>query len=404
MLTFARNLKIARRLKRLIISLISILLSSLAATAHPMDSVEVSLLTCSPGEEVWAHYGHTAIRWHDEREGGHDVVFNYGLFSPDAPHFVLRFILGLTDYQLGVESFELFCAQYSYERRGVVEQVLDLTGADKEAILKALEVNLRPENVVYRYNFFYDNCTTRARDLLIGHLHGRVVYPPARRENYSFRDMIHEWNEKYPWSQTGEDILLGVNADRGTSKAQQQFLPDHLRADFARTTYNGKPLVKATRQLLEQPKLAAESSPWLSPVTCALLFALLAVCVFALEAKWKKLFWDWDLLLMVLSGCVGLVLTAMVFSQHPCVSLNLLILIFNPLPLFFAWRATRRTLRRKADRWWTLWAGLTAAGLLGGFFQHYPPAIIVVALILLCNSVMHLWLCPHTGGEMTREK
>lgn len=404
MLTFARNLKTARRLKRLIISLISILLSSLAATAHPMDSVEVSLLTCSPGEEVWAHYGHTAIRWHDDRVGGNDVVINYGMFSSSEPYFALRFVFGLTDYRLDVESFDLFCAQYAYERRGVVEQVLDITNDDKLAIAKALEVNLRPENVVYRYNFFYDNCTTRARDLLIGHLHGKVVYPPARKANDSFRDMIHEWNEKYPWSQTGEDILLGVNADRGTSKAQQQFLPDHLRADFAHTIYNEKPLVKATHQLLEQPKLAAEPSPWPSPMTCALLFAVLGVCVFALEAKWSKLFWGWDLLLMVLSGGVGVVLTAMVFSQHPCVSLNLLILIFNPLPLLFAWRATRRTLRRKADGWWALWAGLTASGLLGGFFQHYPPAIIVVALILLSNSVMHLWLRPHTGGEMAREK
>ena len=132
-----------------------------------MDSVEVSLLTCEPGTETWSQYGHNAVRWHDKQRGGMDVAINYGVFTPDAPYFVLRFILGLTDYQLGVVPFELFCAQYEYEKRAVCEQVLDLDNADKEAIFSALQVNMRPENVVYRYNYFYDNCTTRARDLLV---------------------------------------------------------------------------------------------------------------------------------------------------------------------------------------------------------------------------------------------
>ena len=145
-----------------------------------MDSVEVSLLTCEPGTETWSQYGHTAVRWHDKQRGGMDVAINYGVFTPDAPYFVLRFILGLTDYQLGVVPFGLFCAQYEYEKRAVCEQVLDLDNADKEAIFSALQVNMRPENVVYRYNYFYDNCTTRARDLLVSHLHGQVSYPAAR--------------------------------------------------------------------------------------------------------------------------------------------------------------------------------------------------------------------------------
>ena len=216
-----------------------------------MDSVEVSLLTCEPGTETWSQYGHTAVRWHDKQRGGMDVAINYGVFTPDAPYFVLRFILGLTDYQLGVVPFGLFCAQYEYEKRAVCEQVLDLDNADKEAIFSALQVNMRPENVVYRYNYFYDNCTTRARDLLVSHLHGQVSYPAARPAgDDSFRRMIHEWNAQTPWTQTGEDILLGVKADGATTKAQQQFLPDHLRSDFARATYRGKPLVRETRDVI----------------------------------------------------------------------------------------------------------------------------------------------------------
>lgn len=355
-----------------------------------MDSVEVSLLTCEPGTETWSQYGHTAVRWHDKQRGGMDVAINYGVFTPDAPYFVLRFILGLTDYQLGVVPFELFCAQYEYEKRAVCEQVLDLDNADKEAIFSALQVNMRPENVVYRYNYFYDNCTTRARDLLVSHLHGQVSYPAARPAgDDSFRRMIHEWNAQTPWTQTGEDILLGVKADGATTKAQQQFLPDHLRSDFARATYRGKPLVRETREVIRVVRDEATPAFSLTPMALALGLLVLSLIVWAVEWRKQRIFWGWDLLLMVPAGCVGLILTMMIFSQHPCVSLNFLILIFNPLPLLMAYRATRRTIRHEADRWWTIWAVMIVFGLFGRVFQYYPPAMVVVALILLCNCAIH---------------
>ena len=213
------------------------------------DSIQISLLTCSPGKEVWAQYGHTAIRYYD-KESGEDLAINYGIFSLDQTYFIPRFVLGMTDYRMGVQPMDMFLAQYSYEGRGVVEQVLNLSFEDKEVIYKALQENMKPENVVYRYNYFFDNCTTRARDMLVNHLHGKVVYPPAE-ENATFRSMIHKWNNKYEWAQFGEDLLLGVNADRKTTKSEQQFLPENLRSDFDKAKYNGKPLVKETNVLLD---------------------------------------------------------------------------------------------------------------------------------------------------------
>ena len=137
-----------KQLLLFILGLISVLHLQ-AANVESYDSVEVSLLTCSPGEEIWAQYGHTAIRWHDLKNGK-DEVINYGLFSPDVPNFILRFVFGLTDYRMGVESFELFCSEYIYRHRGVTEQVLALTSEDKQSLAKALQDNLQPENIVYR--------------------------------------------------------------------------------------------------------------------------------------------------------------------------------------------------------------------------------------------------------------
>lgn len=348
------------------------------------DRIQISLLTCSPGKEVWAQYGHTAIRYYD-KESGEDLAINYGIFSLDQTYFIPRFVLGMTDYRMGVQPMDMFLAQYSYEGRGVVEQVLNLSAEDKEVIYKALQENMKPENVVYRYNYFFDNCTTRARDMLVNHLHGKVVYPPAE-EDATFRSMIHKWNNKYEWSQFGEDLLLGVNADRKTTKSEQQFLPENLRSDFDKARYNGKPLVKETNILLDAETEVAEPAFPLSPLSIALIFAVISLVMMLFSYRRQQVYWAWDLALMLTSGLMGIIFFVMIFSQHPCVSLNFILLFFNPLPLFFLYS----TIKKKKVIWWKIWGVLIILGLFGSLFQEIPLPILIVASFLLLHCIVHL--------------
>ena len=348
------------------------------------DRIQISLLTCSPGKEVWAQYGHTAIRYYD-KESGEDLAINYGIFSLDQTYFIPRFVLGMTDYRMGVQPMDMFLAQYSYEGRGVIEQVLNLSAEDKEVIYKALQENMKPENVVYRYNYFFDNCTTRARDMLVNHLHGKVVYPPAE-EDATFRSMIHKWNNKYEWSQFGEDLLLGVNADRKTTKSEQQFLPENLRSDFDKARYNGKPLVKETNVLLDAETEVAEPVFPLSPLSIALIFAVISLVMMLFSYRRQQVYWAWDLALMLTSGLMGIIFFVMIFSQHPCVSLNFILLFFNPLPLFFLYS----TIKKKKVIWWKIWGVLIILGLFGSLFQEIPLPILIVASFLLLHCIVHL--------------
>lgn len=348
------------------------------------DRIQISLLTCSPGKEVWAQYGHTAIRYYD-KESGEDLAINYGIFSLDQTYFIPRFVLGMTDYRMGVQPMDMFLAQYSYEGRGVVEQILNLSVDDKEVIYKALQENMKPENVVYRYNYFFDNCTTRARDMLVNHLHGKVVYPPAE-EDATFRSMIHKWNNKYEWSQFGEDLLLGVNADRKTTKSEQQFLPENLRSDFDKATYKGEPLVKETNVLLDAETEVAEPVFPLSPLSIALIFAVISLVIMLFSYRRQQVYWAWDLALMLTSGLMGIIFFIMIFSQHPCVSLNFILLFFNPLPLFFLYS----TIKKKKVIWWKIWGVLIILGLFGSLFQEIPLPILIVASFLLLHCIVHL--------------
>lgn len=375
--------------KGLLYIVLTFILSVVNATAGAQsmtnpDRIQISLLTCSPGKEVWAQYGHTAIRYYD-KESGEDLAINYGIFSLDQTYFIPRFVLGMTDYRMGVQPMDMFLAQYSYEGRGVVEQVLNLSAEDKEVIYKALQENMKPENVVYRYNYFFDNCTTRARDMLVNHLHGKVVYPPAD-EDATFRSMIHKWNNKYEWSQFGEDLLLGVNADRKTTKSEQQFLPENLRSDFDKARYNGKPLVKETNVLLDAETEVAEPVFPLSPLSIALIFAVISLVMMLFSYRRQQVYWVWDLALMLTSGLMGIIFFVMIFSQHPCVSLNFILLFFNPLPLFFLYSI----IKKKKIIWWKIWGVLIILGLFGSLFQEIPLPILIVASFLLLHCIVHL--------------
>ena len=383
-----------------LLSLVTVFVLSLNAKAQDadsmmisrMDSVEISLLTCSPHEAIYSLYGHTAIRINDQRNG-EDLAVNYGLFSFEKPHFVLRFLFGLTDYEMGIEPFEAFCRQYRYYGSSVTQQVLDLTNEEKWNIVKAVNINYMPENSVYRYNDFYDNCTTRAVDMLTTHLaDAHVVFEGEQQKYPSFREMVHGCLPHHPWNRFGNDMLLGVKADCKTTLREHQFLPANAMDDFCHAMIVGqdgsnRPLV--LREEIVVPEGAQDV--WkdfpLSPKDVFLIVLAITVLITLLEAYTKKVLWGYDALLMILCGLAGIVLFLMLFSQHPTVRVNLLLLLLNPLPLFFIWRMIRRARKRLPDRQYAWWIILICLFFIGGIWQHYAEGIFLLASSLLIRNV-----------------
>ena len=356
--------------------------------ANVMDSVEISLLTCSPHEEIYSLYGHTALRWHNLRSN-EDLAFNWGVFNFKKPYFVLRFVFGLTDYELGGIPMKYFEQEYRSVGSSVTEQVLNLTAEEKQRLFEALIRNLQPENRIYRYNYFYDNCSTRPRDIIEQCINGDIQYTEREEFTPSYRDMIRICTRNHPWATFGNDILLGVKADLATDRRQQEFLPEHLLYDFdhAQIYANGeyRPLVKERRILIPAGVQVIEPDFLFSPTECACALLILSIVIMTLEWRRKKTFRLWDGLLMTAQGLVGLLLFVMLFSQHPTTSTNLQLLLFNPLPFFFL----PVVVRKRPTRWWTLLATLFILFLIGSFFQHYAEGMVIVALCLLLRSMIH---------------
>ena len=359
-------------------------------SADPMDSVEISLLTCQPHDEVYSLYGHTAIRFHDMRKGtAIDAAFNYGVFDFKKPFFALRFVFGLTDYELGAYPYNLFLGEYRHFGSMVTEQVLNLTSEEKARLREALGENLKPENSVYRYNYFYNNCTTKARDIIEQCISGKVEY--AEREGYTptYREMVHEMTRNNPWAQFGNDVLLGIKADMKTNLRQQEFLPYNLMYDFdhAQIYENGqyRPLVKERRTAVPGGVQIRKNGFPLSPLVCAIIVLAIGLAIFFIEWKKRCTFIVWEVLLMVTTGIFGIILTLMLFSQHPTVSLNLQFILLNPLPWFFLWPV----IRAKKTSYWHITAVLCILFLIGSLFQSYAEGIWSLALCLLLQCVLH---------------
>lgn len=397
-----------KRLKDFSITICMVVFVSLTAqvVAQPKDSpappsatngITISLLTCSPGDEVWSLYGHTAIRFQDSTREM-DLAINYGMFNFRQKNFILRFVLGLTDYEMGIEPFQMFMMEYARNGRGVIEQRLNLTNEEKIAIATAISKNYETSNRTYRYNYFYDNCTTRARDIIINNIDGHVEYPVTAYKT-SYREMIHQWNAKHRWARFGNDLLLGFGADKHTNQEQQQFLPDTLRKDFASGVIinpagRSRRLVDSTFEVLKPNSLNnhTETNIWdyLSPRCVFGIFFALILVSSLLEWKRKRPFWLVDVTLLTLNGLAGLVLLTMVFSQHPTVNLNLQILLLNPLSIIFAYSAINQQIKGSCHWYWKLHMALIVLFLIGNIFQNYAEGMNILALILMIRCILNI--------------
>lgn len=360
------------------------------------DSIRFSLLTCAPGTEIYSLFGHTAIRYENYTRRI-DVVFNYGMFSFNTPNFIFRFVAGETDYQLGITPYSYFEAEYAMRGSSVYQQVLNLTQSEKERLLTILENNYLPENRIYRYNYFYDNCTTRARDKIEECIEGKVVYPDSLSSK-SYRSIVHEFTAGSPWDEFGIDLCLGAEADKEINKRQQMFSPFYMKY-YASNAYivdaGGirRPLILDETKIVDVEPEEVQPGFILSPLMCGALF--LALCVVMAWGQWKtqRIWWGWDIVLYGLQGLAGCIIAFLFFfSVHPTVGSNWLLILFNPIPLLYLPFMVYKAVKRKKDYYHVgnmvyLTLFITILPFCG---QEFNLTVLPLALGLLVTSASHV--------------
>ncbi len=279
------------------------------ARAQDSSHIKISLLTCSPGDELYSIFGHSAIRIVDSTKGS-DVVYNYGTFDFDDASFYLKFIRGKLLYYVSAEYFGDFQYLYNQTGRKIIEQDLMLTPEEKLHFKNALNENLKEENKFYKYDFFFDNCTTRLRDWLLRIKKNPVVLPAVMPEHTTFRNAIHQYldNGHQHWSKLGIDILLGAKTDRIMKPSEQQFLPDNLMFAIDKSA---PPVILAKTEFPAMVKLD-DSDNFFTPFVCFTAILLLFVVMQLTKNKpILSVLNGLDGMLFFITGALGFILIFM---------------------------------------------------------------------------------------------
>ena len=354
-------------------------------------TMEISLLTCAPGTDLYSLFGHTAIRVQDLQRGM-DIIYNYGTFDDSDPLFYVRFTRGIMLYSLSAETFKDFMSEYVYEHRAVVAQILNLTCKEKNQLYESLRKNTLEENRLYQYHFHTDNCTTRAARIIETNTNETLQYKNILPvPGPSFRDMIHEYLDKQHqyWSEFGIDMFLGMHLDIKPSNIEAiHFLPDYLFRGMD-SAYSGNKLLVAGKQtLISFQEMKVPSSSFTPMVVFTILF-LLNIVLYFLRSKMPLLIFD-TVFFFVL-GLIGTLMAYLWVCRVDDVCRNN-INIFWALPthlaaVFFIRKKTASV------KYYFLITGVLAAFLLVGFPWWPPrmnPAVLPILGIIIFRS-FHLY-------------
>ena len=374
-------------MQRLFLTLLTIHYSLFTFSQTDSCDLRISLLTCSPGTELYSTFGHSALRVVDKSTGT-DIIYNYGVFDFNDPDFYAKFVRGKLLYYLDQENFIDFLYNYSADNRSVSEQLLQLTCSEKKEMQQFLFTNLRPENRSYKYDFLFDNCTTRLRDLVMKKSGKKYLTTDIlSNQPTSFRNHIHYYlnMNRMHWSKLGIDLLLGAKLDRLMTADEAMFLPDYLEKGFDSSSNAGTPLVQQKIALyLKKDTGDMDGNPLTTPAFIfSFILGAIAVLSFLSFRGSVTLLALSDFLLFMVTGLLGVLLIFMwTGTDHQICANNYNLLWALPTHLIAAFLTRKQT--PFAKNYFRFTALLSALLVLAWFFlpQELNPAIIPVVLLL----------------------
>lgn len=368
---------------------ISLLLCCLFGPALPAlaqqpvlsPQARISVLTCGPGTDLYATFGHSAFRvWDPAQEM--DWVYNYGTFDFNTPNFYLKFARGKLLYALSRQEFPNFLYTYQLENRWVREQLLELDPAQRQELFAFLEQNNRPENRYYHYDFLFENCATKIPEVLAGVLGKGLAFDASHlQEPHTFRELIQQNLDRNTWSSLGIDLALGAVIDREAKPEEFMFLPKYVRLQLEDTRLGQGSLISRERVILDLPETKPPTYFTATPLFWLLLLLGFTVALTAIDFgyRWRS---RWlDAILFMGTGLLGLFMLSLWFlTDHSATAWNANLLWALPTNAGLALYAFRKPRPEVLRRYLYVALGLLGICPLLWLFsiQDFSPVIVVL--------------------------
>ena len=375
--------------KIFLFALFFVIISSTNVFSQSSNDTTAYLLTCGAGTETYSIYGHSALRIFIP-DKHIDTVYNWGVFDFDTPNFVWKFAKGRLDYMVIGESLKGFLGSYIYEHRYVYSQRINIDASEVRILIGLINDNMKPENVKYRYDFFYDDCTTRIRDLLEKSIGEKLKYPTEERGKIpTFRDMVGKYQSPYPWYKFGVDLIMGSTADKKASFRDRMFLPIDMKEELSKTLVlrSGKmiPLLQNPVILVDFESPDVKKMFLVSPPVVFTL-AIILILILSTLLKNRKTIRIIDIIIYsVFSILSVLMIFFNFFTDHQQMRLNLNIIWLNP---FIIVCLILLILNKAAIIWFRIVFYISAGFLVLHFIlpQQFNISFFLLAIILLIRS------------------
>jgi hypothetical protein len=331
---------------------------SAAAESAPSannDPLNVELLTMGPGQHPFFKFGHNAIRIRDSIDHS-DQVYNFGTFSFGSPTLVEDFFRGRLLYWLSRDTMGTTLFHYASEHRSLIAQHLALSPAQKFELKHQLEINALAEHREYKYDYFFDNCSTRVRDAIDRAVGGQLRHALRTPAAQTLRShALRACAEILP-EYLALTIGLGPLVDRPTDAWAETFLPEKLEAGVRKVSIRSVdgtvvPLVDFEDILLEFPNTRPAQAPrWTVRFFAAgALIGLVFVVAAVLSRKYRVASAFFGAMLIVgglMIGLLGLGLAALwALTDHAVAYRNQNLLLLSPLAVVLPWHGIQIAFR-----------------------------------------------------------
>ena len=347
------------------------------------------LITCGPGIDTYSNYGHSALRI--AIPGKHtDIIYNWGVFEYNTKNFAWKFAKGRLDYMLDTEITKGFLQSYFFEQRYVYSQRFNIDSKEVRKLTELINENLRPENIKYRYDFFYDDCSTRIRDLLEKSIGDKLKYPPVEIGKVeTFREMVARYQNPFPWLKFGVDLIMGSTSDKKAHFRDQMFLPIDMRNGLSKTLVRRSdkmiPLLQNPEILIDFKNPQIKQNIFLSP---PFVFTVLIIVILILAGltKNRKIIRIMDIIIYAVFSILSILMIFFnFFTDHQQMKWNLNIIWLNP---FIVVCLLMLILNKTGEVWFRIVFYISAAFLVVHYVlpQQFNIGFLLLDIIIVIRS------------------
>ncbi len=348
------------------------------------EDLEITLVTFSPGDEVPSWFGHSAIGVRDNRLK-RELIYNYGTFAfTDA--LVPQFLMGRLEFWVSAGSYKGTLRAYASRDRDVRIAVLDIPPESRLEIAEFLVENVKPENRVYLYHHYYDNCSTRLRDIIDEATGGQLS--KAAKGTPSAMTLRGHTRRHATWRilEFGMSYLMGPEIDKDISVWETMFLPGELEKfarDFTYTNAAGEEVPIFAKEVVyykAKNRAATPEGPQLLAPWLFLIGALFGGLAYLLRVRWnaapagsrsrRVLFGLYHAAMGVGVGGAGTIVALMwAFTNHTVVYGNHNVSLTSPValaavPLGLAFAFGKTGAGKWLERIWQACVAIAALGLI----------------------------------------